>query len=239
MKDFLIGLKKFIIGLIVGMAGLILIFVIFYYGNELFSSFNIDIMGPLSIVFGLLFISVIAIVIYKRLKENSKFNKNELEKQISEYHNIKVIESYRGISALIFLVSLILSTILTFLSNGSIEIIIFSLIIYLPLIYFVYKGQRWAMLSLMLLYTLDKFYQIANNEVNIKVAIIFWIIIMPILGKAFIIETERIKINKKENNKTAKPEEQVIEKIKTAYCSKCGSELKNNSIYCHNCGQKI
>ena len=71
-----------------------------------------------------------------------------------------------------------------------------SLIIYIPVLFFTYKGHRWAIVTLLVLWTFEKAYtvylsiQAGDNPIA---SIIWWLIIAPYIYKAFKVENERRK----------------------------------------------
>ena len=78
----------------------------------------------------------------KQRKENTWWGIEgaELKKQVENYQNLKITESYRGISVLIISALLGLSLLLSFLGVYVDPItMLYGIIIYAPIIFFVYK----------------------------------------------------------------------------------------------------
>jgi hypothetical protein len=117
-----------------------------------------------------------------------KIDKNDFRNQIKNYNFLKITKSYRGQTVLIFTILIILSIILGVFNIVNLQDALLALIIYIPLLIFVYKGHRWAILLLMLLFTFSSFGQFL---VNGKVNFILWIAIMFYLYKTLKNENER------------------------------------------------
>lgn len=150
----------------------------------------------------------------------------ELENQVENYNNLKISESYRGISVLIVAVLLGFSLLLGFFGvYASVEEILYGLIIYIPILFFVYKGHRWAIVALMILWTFEKGYQLI--EVGGIMPLIWWAIIIPYFYKALRVENERRKLAPALRNTSG-----------VAFCHKCGESLESNSKFCSRCGAK-
>ncbi len=153
----------------------------------------------------------------------------DIKNQIENYHSLKITKSYRGISVLLVSALLALSLLLSFFGVYSdIDTIIYSLIIYIPIIFFVYKGHRWAIISLIALWTLEKVYQIyeTGGESGIM-PIIWWLIVTPYFWKAL----------KVENVRNGKFKEEVGKG--TSFCHQCGEALESDVKFCSKCGAKI
>ncbi len=73
---------------------------------------------------------------------------------------------------------------------------VYSAIIYVPLAYFIYKGHRWALVLVMLLWTFEKGWQVydaVNNSTSVIVPIIWWSIFMNYFFNALKIEIAKKK----------------------------------------------
>jgi hypothetical protein len=127
-----------------------------------------------------------------------RMDETELKNQVENYTTLKITKSYKGIAVLIISVLLGLSLLLSFFSKVADPItILCGIALYLPILFFVYKGHRWAIILLMILYTFDKgylFYELRGNNV---MPIIWWLIVMPYFWKALMVENERRKISLK------------------------------------------
>jgi hypothetical protein len=171
-----------------------------------------------------------------RLKKNGgtifswKITEEDLKNQINNYNTLKITESYRGISILITLSLLGLSLILGFFDFLSLEDILLSLIIYLPILLFVYKGHRWAILALMILWTIEKGIQLFT--VGNITPLFWWAIIIPYFYKALKVENARKK------QKAANAVPPVSNKL-NRYCRNCGKALAQSTTFCPYCGFKL
>ncbi len=121
----------------------------------------------------------------------------EFSLQVANHDTLTITKSSRGIAVLtiIGLLALGIAIVVGFNVFGSDLPISFSdifgsLIIYLPLLYFVYKGHLWAVVVLGLFYTADKLYTafiVSPTHFNIG-ALFFWIIGVGPLWVAFRVE---------------------------------------------------
>jgi len=155
-----------------------------------------------------------------------KIDEFELKNQIESYDNLKITESYRGISVLIISALLVLSLLLSLLGvYSSVEDIVYGLIIYIPVIFFVYKGHRWAIISLLALWTLEKIYQF--YEAGGVWPIIWWLIVTPYFWKALKVENKKKDLIQGEEGGPG-----------GSFCHSCGGLLTTDSKFCSNCGTK-
>ena len=162
-----------------------------------------------------------------------KISEGELKHQVENYNKLKITQSYRGIAVLIMLGIFALSLIISWvypdvIPTGS---LLAELIIFAPILYFVYKGHRWAIITLIFLYTLEKigslYLQIEAGESPVM-SIIWWLIIMPYFWKALRIENGRKKVRL------------VIESATgNVFCSKCGASNDSDSKFCVKCGTAL
>jgi len=137
-----------------------------------------------------------------------RISKEELDKQVNQYFQLKSHQSFRGISTLILSFGLLVSTIISvFLSIPSIDIL-FGVAIGAILIYFVYNGHRWAMVASILYFTanvlMSSFNRIINGTFSTTSLIligIVWLVVTGYLIKAIRIENYRTK---EKYNKTPK-----------------------------------
>src|SRR3990167_2133717 len=94
-----------------------------------------------------------------------KIKPEELKEQLDNYNTLGIWKSYKGISTL--------------------------LIIYIPIAFFVYRGHRWAMIAIMILWTLEKGIQLV--QLGNVIPIIWYLAFMPYFYKAWKVEAERRK----------------------------------------------
>lgn len=121
-----------------------------------------------------------------------------LEEQISGYRTLGGLASYRKISALLVLLA-VLSTIGTSLawdSDLTTKELGLTVIVYSVLAAFVYRGDRWALVLIMVLWTLDKAASaymtlMLGNIAGVLVQALWWAFYMSFFWKAFTVERER------------------------------------------------
>lgn len=120
----------------------------------------------------------------------------DLKKQIENYDSLKIYKSYRGISTLIILFSLLTDSF--YLLGGSFYIfdLIFILVIYSVLMIFIYKGKKWAIILAMVYYTIDRVMRVNETESGASFIMINWMIYMYFFYHSLIIEIARDKIKK-------------------------------------------
>lgn len=123
-----------------------------------------------------------------------KISDEDLKNQVDNYKTLKITESYRGIAALLILGSMVLTVLLAKFGVISYDAV-YSAIIYVPLAFFVWKGHRWALIMMMILWTFEKGYQLYDSGgTSPIVPIIWWAIFMGYFVNAFRIELARRKM---------------------------------------------
>ncbi len=163
-------------------------------------------------------------------KNNAKAEEEakELKKQLENYHTLGITQSARGQVVLVFGALLLLSLILSFFAITDTTSVLLSFIIYIPILIFIYKGYKWAMITLMVLWTGEKIYTAylaVENGGSIISSIIWLIIGLSVVYKAL----------KVENLKEETPSESVhIEG--GIYCSQCGTKQEIGTKFCSQCG---
>lgn len=160
-----------------------------------------------------------------------KMSPEERKEQVENYSTLKITKSYRGISVLFIGAFLILSLALALFGVYSTpEDVILSLFIYIPVLFFVYKGHRWAIITLLILWTLEKIYSIyLSAEVGggLLGPIIWWLIVSPFMFKALMVENERRAASKQ------------VPVVGGAYCTKCGTRQDKDAKFCTKCGAEM
>jgi hypothetical protein len=120
-----------------------------------------------------------------------------LEEQVENYNTFKITESARGVSFLLFIFSSILTLAFSVMgavsSTGSYEVVLF-----LIFGFFMYKGQRWAIVISMILWTIEKacwgydvLTQGSNNAVQFFLQIAWWCVYMHAFYVALRVENLR------------------------------------------------
>lgn len=125
-----------------------------------------------------------------------KLSDEDLKTQVEGYNELKITQSYRGIAALLILGSMVLTVLLAKFGVISYDSV-YSAIIYVPLAFFVWKGHRWALIAMMILWTFEKGLQVydsASLGSSPIVPIIWWAIFMGYFVNAFKVELARRKI---------------------------------------------
>jgi len=118
--------------------------------------------GFLAIIFGL----IAGTYQYNKLKKESGISveklsdEEELEIQVENYNNLGITKSNKGQATLFLGVVIIFSIALGIFDVTPLSDVLYSLIIYIPLTFFIYKGHRWAMYLGIILWTLEKGYQL-------------------------------------------------------------------------------
>ncbi|PIR73797.1 MAG: hypothetical protein COU40_00485 [Candidatus Moranbacteria bacterium CG10_big_fil_rev_8_21_14_0_10_35_21] len=186
---------------------------------------------------------------YNKIKEDIGCNEKkispeeELKNQIENYYNLGIFESKKGqaVLAIGFVVGLTL--VFSFFDMVPILDAVSAFIVYGTLAVFIYKGHRWAMYLGIVLWTLEKGYQIfsSNGERLILVIIFFWFWLVTILYSAIKVENERKKRKdaekKSENIKPAYADRSALEG--KLFCSSCGKEINYRGSFCKFCGNKL
>ncbi len=160
----------------------------------------------------------------------------ELKEQIGSYDTLKITQSYRGVSVLIVSALWLLGFLLAFFGEySSMSDMFLSLVIYLPILFFVYKGHRWAIVSLLILYTIEKIYTLyLSVEMGgfVLGSIIWWLIVTPYIYKALLVENARRK-------ETQNPVDLTASVTEGVYCTKCGTRAKSDGKFCIKCGTEL
>jgi hypothetical protein len=154
--------------------------------------------GFLAIIFGL----IAGTYQYNKIKKESGISveklsdEEELEIQVENYNNLGITKSNKGQATLFLGACIVLSIALGIFDVVPLSDVLYSLIIYIPLTFFVYKGYRWAMYLGIILWTLEKGYQLFYSSHGIGSVITifsFWLWLVTILYSAIQVENERKK----------------------------------------------
>jgi hypothetical protein len=117
----------------------------------------------------------------------------EVQRQIAGYDSLRVWQSARGTSALLCLLTVVVTMLLggfMHLSSGEIatEAVVWTIVAIL-----MYRGYRWAFLAGMLLWTFEKGGLLFSSGAAPVVQIIWWTIYMSAFFLAFKVETDRAR----------------------------------------------
>lgn len=161
-----------------------------------------------------------------------KMDEEELKNQVENYATLGFFRSVRKVATALMIFSAIITLIFVMVGWSPSETWVDAVLI-LILSFFVYKGQKWAMISTMIYWTFSKGLQIVNgfsaenfSGGNIIMPIIWWAIFMGAFWQAYQVEGKRKKQSK-------------ISLEYPRFCRNCGSQLDENSKYCAKCGAKI
>ena len=202
--------------------------------------------GFLAIIFGL----IAGTYQYNKLKKESGISveklsdEEELEIQVENYNNLGITKSNKGQATLFLGVVIIFSIALGIFDVTPLSDVLYSLIIYIPLTFFIYKGHRWAMYLGIILWTLEKGYQLfysSHGKGSVIMVFSLWLWLVTILYSAIQVENERKKragIKKQSENTQSHHSERNISEGKY-FCSSCGKEINYKGNFCKFCGNKI
>jgi hypothetical protein len=132
-----------------------------------------------------------------------RIDQEELDKQLVEYASLKITQSAKGQSFLLLIFSAFVTAILVVFFNYDAQVIsLFTLVI---LGYFIYKGQQWAIVGAMILWTCERFYLIYegirahsgthSSSPNLIIHWIWWGIYMRVFFLALKVERIRTKVS--------------------------------------------
>lgn len=161
----------------------------------------------------------------------------ELRFQVSNYSSLPWTETFRG-SAVIFLAALLgLSVILGLFGVLSLDAgTLVELVIYGVSLYFIFKGHRWAIILVMILWTGDKalqLYQVGSSgQGNAYIIIVWWLLVMPYLYKALKVENLR-------RHTVATLAMAATVPGAARFCQHCGSHLDADAKFCTSCGKPV
>ncbi len=117
----------------------------------------------------------------------------EVERQIEGYNTLSIFKSARGQSALFLILSALITFI--FIVTGVVEEIgktaYIDIALLLVLAFFIYRGQRWAMIGAMGLWTLEKILAVMGGLGSWALQILWWMLFMSAFWLAYKVETER------------------------------------------------
>lgn len=132
---------------------------------------------------------------------------DELKNQVQNYKTLAINKSYRGICTLIisgisFMTLLALA--LMEQESANKEAAFFGISIYLMIAYFIHQGKRKAILTAMVIWSLDKMLYIAfilqSGGQGAVFVFCFWILVMRFFWRALEVENFRIELQKKVNS---------------------------------------
>ena len=126
-----------------------------------------------------------------------KMDEKELQNQIENYNMLGFFSSVRKVAAAFMIFSSIITLIFTMIGWFPSEIWI-DIVLVLILSFFVYKGQKWAMIVTMIYWTISKGFQLIGGFFaedfsggNIIMPVIWWGIFMAVFWQAYQVERAR------------------------------------------------
>lgn len=150
-----------------------------------------------------------------------KLDNTELGKQVDQYHSLGITKSWRKISALLIAGS-ILSTIIIS-ATGLVSWVDSTgrVLIYLPIAFFVYRGNKWGILLMMIFWTLEKVisatYIFSSNTIGtgLIITLFWWSLLMKFFYGAFVVENTRKRFDPSINSSEPKTEQKgkIISKL--------------------------
>lgn len=160
-----------------------------------------------------------------------------ISQEAEGYQKLKFIHTSRGVSVLLILFTVTLTTIFSVFKIFGYGLDgLFDVFVFLVLALFIYKGHKWAMISAMILWTLEKFYAIAIQVssgtpvgATVIIQIIWWSIFMHVFYTAYKVEKAR----------TSKLQVKIKVNHNLGYCPNCGKEHSTEAKFCTNCGVEL
>jgi uncharacterized membrane protein len=129
-----------------------------------------------------------------------RFSEENLNEQVRNYSSLEITKSARGQCVLFFATLNIFTLLLTYFIDISgitfRDVILEILIIFVPLLIFVYKGHRWAIIGIMAVWTIEKiytFYLLATNGGSPLMSIFYLILGLGVCARALQVENAHRK----------------------------------------------
>ncbi|MES2930497.1 MAG: hypothetical protein V4665_01805 [Patescibacteria group bacterium] len=129
----------------------------------------------------------------------------ELKNQVDNYSTLSIWKSYRKqivlIVAFLALLTLLVLVFAGDMFEGFVTMsdFLYGLILYIPVLFFVYKGHRWAIIALMILWTFEQGYKLILGGGGVVAPLIYWYLIFSASHKALQIENARRRPNSPES----------------------------------------
>ena len=122
-----------------------------------------------------------------------KTDPEEIEKQVSQYGTLKIYQSARGLSLLLCLVSVAATILLSGSMTLSSGTVITEAVVWSSLGFFMYRGHRWAFVTGMVIWTLEKAFMLFSSGSASApfVQVIWWAIYMNAFFLGFKVERRR------------------------------------------------
>jgi len=132
-----------------------------------------------------------------------KVDKEELDKQVREYSTLGILKSNKGIASLLTLGSTLITALFAIFGILPFSLI-YGAIVYLPLAFFINKGKRWAMIIMMVLWSIEKGGSLieyiltsqAKSISSVGLIIFWWVLFMKYLFGAYKVQVVIDKTNR-------------------------------------------
>jgi hypothetical protein len=119
-----------------------------------------------------------------------KIEPDELQRQVREYDSLGMIRSSRGLSAMLLMLSAIV-TIIFVCVGWTDPWSVLDAVLFVGLGTFIYQGHRWAMICAMVFWTLEKAYGLYAKPQYAVMSVMWWTIYMQAFYMAYRVEKER------------------------------------------------
>lgn len=117
----------------------------------------------------------------------------EVQRQIAGYDTLRVWQSARGMSALLCLLTVVVTTLLGGIMHMSSDEITIEVVVWTLVAILMYRGYRWAFIVGMLLWTFEKGALLLSGGSSPVVQIIWWTIYMGAFFLGFKVESARAR----------------------------------------------
>ncbi len=112
----------------------------------------------------------------------------EVQKEVKEYETATLTQSSRGVGLILSILSAAL-TVLAITAGGLNPASYIDAVLLFGFGYFSYRGKKWAMIGMMVLWTIEKLYGLGYT--NIFVSYLWWSVYMHAFYKAYLVEKAR------------------------------------------------
>lgn len=121
-----------------------------------------------------------------------KLDESELEIQISQYDSLKTTKSWRKFASILTVAAIILTFAGSLAGLLDVAAAVISGIIYAPFAYLIWKGKKWAMIAMMILWTLEKAGSVVDRPASIVIVLFWWDFFMRYYWGAYQVEKRRL-----------------------------------------------
>ena len=121
---------------------------------------------------------------------------DEMDRQVTRYSRLTVMQSIRGQSLLLLLTTLLTTTAIEFFTHDRMGYLDAAILLILGV--FIYFGHRWAMILAMIFWTFEKLFQLygmfqSGSAAGVVPVLIWWTVYMHAFYFAFRVEMQRRK----------------------------------------------